>query len=316
MSLQMKFNKRKVTIVGVGNVGASIAYALTIRNLAREIALIDIDEERAKGEALDIQHGIPYMGIANVYCGTYEDCVDSDLVIITAGRNRRVGETRLNLIEDNKRIMGDIVDKMLPHLNRSATILVVSNPVDILTYKCAQWLGMEHGQVFGTGNILDTSRMTRYIADYVHLNTEVVKCNVVGEHGDGQVPIWSRLSIAGVPMDEYCENTHIRWDDAVREQVRKKVRQQGAEIIRAKGKTHYGIATCVCFLADAVLNQRLTISTVSSPFHGEYGIEGVSLSVPSIVGVNGVERRLEERWSEEEYAKFCETAEKLKEFIN
>jgi len=226
-----------------------------------------------------------------------------------------VGETRLNLIEDNKMIMRDIVDKMLPHLNRASTVLVVSNPVDILTYKCAEWLEMDKGQVFGTGNILDTSRMTRYVADYVQLSTEVVKCNVVGEHGDGQVPIWSRLSIAGVPMDEYCENINLPWDDRIREELRQKVRNQGGEIIRAKGKTHYGIATCVCFLADAVLNQRLTISTVSSPFHGEYGIEGVSLSVPSIVGVNGVERRLEERWSEEEYAKFCETASNLKKFL-
>ena len=315
MNLQMKVNKRKVTVIGVGNVGASIAYALTIRNLAREIALIDINEERARGEALDIQHGIPYMGMANVYCGSYEDCADSDLVIITAGRNRRVGETRLNLIEDNKMIMRDIVDKMLPHLNRASTVLVVSNPVDILTYKCAEWLEMEQGQVFGTGNILDTSRMTRYLADYVRLSTEVVKCNVVGEHGDGQVPIWSRVSIAGVPMDEYCENIGLRWDEEVRDRLIKKVRGQGGEIIRAKGKTHYGIATCVCYLADAVLNQRLTISTVSSPFHGEYGISGVSLSVPSIVGVSGVERRLEERWAEEEYSRFCETAEKIKTYL-
>ena len=308
-------HNRKVAIIGAGNVGASIAYALTIRNLASEIILIDKDEKRAIGEALDIQHGISYMGVSSVRAGDYADCENCDLVIVTAGRNRRVGESRLDLMNDNIDILNNVITNMKPYYNRGA-ILMVSNPVDILTYKCAELMNLPDGRVFGTGNILDSSRLIRTVADYIGLNTEVVKGNIVGEHGDGQVVIWSKLSIAGVPVDEYCSDVGLKWDEEIIKEMEKKVRGLGAEIISDKGKTHYGIATCVCLIADAVLNQRLTIAPVTSVLRGEYGINGVSLSVPSIIGASGVERRLEERWSEVEYSSFKNTAEKMKEVIN
>ena len=170
-------HNRKVAIVGAGNVGASIAYALTIRNLATEIVLIDVDEKRAEGEALDIQHGIPYMGMSSVRRGEYEDCEDCDLIIITAGRNRRVGESRLDLAADNIKIMKNITDSLKPYYDR-CPILILANPVDILTYKCAEFMDLPDGRVFGTGDILDTSRLTRIVADYTGLNTEVVKCQI------------------------------------------------------------------------------------------------------------------------------------------
>ena len=305
---------RKVAIIGAGNVGASIAYALTIRNLATDIVLIDVDKEHAMGEALDIQHGIPYMGVSSVRCGEYEDCVDCDLIIITAGRNRRVGESRLDLAADNIKIMKNITDSLKPYYDRCA-ILVVANPVDILTYKCAEFMDLPDGRVFGTGNILDTSRLMRILADYTGLNTEVVKGQIVGEHGDRQVTIWSTVSIAGDPIAEYCKDVGLEWNEKIRDDIEKKVRGLGAEIIKDKGKTHYGIATCVCYIADAFLNQRLTIASVSSVLKGEYGISDVSLSVPSIIGVNGVERRLEEKWTEDEYSKFKRAADDLKSFL-
>lgn len=307
-------HNRKVAIIGAGNVGASIAYALTIRNLATEIILIDVDEQRAIGEALDIQHGIPYMGLSSVRHGGYEDTKDCDLIVITAGRNRKVGESRLDLAADNIKIMKNITDSLKPYYDRSA-ILVVANPVDILTYKCAEFMDLPDGRVFGTGNILDTSRLMRIIADYTGLNTEVVKGQIVGEHGDRQITIWSTVSIAGDPIDEYCKDVGLRWDDSVKQEIEEKVKNLGAEIIKDKGKTHYGIATCVCYIADAVLNQRLTIASVSSVLHGEYGVSDVALSVPSIIGVNGVERRLEERWSESEFKAFKSAAADLSLFI-
>jgi len=311
---EVSIHNRKVVIIGAGNVGASIAYALTIRNLAREIILIDKDENRAIGEALDIQHGIPYMGMSQVKSGDYSDCSDCDLIIITAGRNRRVGETRLNLIQDNVEILKDVISNLKEYYNRG-TILIVSNPVDILTYKCDELMNLSDGKVFGTGNILDSSRLIRMVADYVGLNTEVVKGNIVGEHGDSQIPIWSRVSIAGVPIEEYCSEVGLGWNENVMNRMETDVRGLGAEIIRDKGKTHYGIATCVCYIADAVLNQRLTIAPVTSVLHGEYGVKDVALSVPSIIGVSGIERRLEERWSNEEYYRFRETEKRLKEVI-
>lgn len=309
------FGDRKVAIIGAGYVGSSIAYVLTIRNLAREIVLIDIDTNKAKGEALDIQHGIPYIGISAVYAGDYSDCKNCDLIIITAGRNRKTGENRLDLIADNGKIIKNVVEQITPHYTRGA-IMIVSNPVDILTFQCDKLMRLPNGRVFGTGCILDTSRLVRCITDYTGLNTEAVKCFIVGEHGDSQIPIWSKLSIAGVPMSEYCDNVGLPWGEEQRAAIYGKVKSMGAEIIAAKGKTHYGIATCVCSLADAVLNQRLAIAPVSTPLQGEYGIEGVSMSLPSIIGVNGVEKRLKEHWSDGEYNAFKESANRLKEIGN
>ena len=304
-------HNRRVAIIGAGFVGASIAYALTISRLARDIVLIDVDEKKARGEAMDIQHGIPYMGSSRVRAGGYEDCADCDLIIITAGRNRREGETRLNMLSDNVSIMRNVVSSLKPHYTRGV-IMVVSNPVDILTYECDRLMGLPNGRVFGTGCVLDTSRLVRSIADYTGIKTEAVKCNVVGEHGDSQFPVWSRLAIAGVPMDEYCANVGLEWGEEQKIEIYNRVKRMGADIISAKGRTHYGIATCVCSLADAVLNQRLTIAPVTTPIQGEYGLSGVALSIPSIIGVNGVETRLEEKWDSEEYERLRESAAKMK----
>ncbi|MBR0127564.1 MAG: L-lactate dehydrogenase [Firmicutes bacterium] len=312
--LYAAIDNRKVAIIGSGFVGASIAYALTIRDLASEIVLVDTEKQKAAGEALDIQHGIPYMGTSSVRAGDYSDCKNCDLIIVTAGRNRRVGEDRLDMIADNIGTIKDVVDEISPYYTHGV-ILMVSNPVDILTYKCAEWMGLPNGKVFGTGCILDTSRLVRSIANYTNLNIEAIKCNIVGEHGMSSFPVWSRLSIAGLPMWEYCQNVGLEWGPEQKDFLFNQVRDMGAEIIKDKGKTHYGIATCVCSLADAVLNQRLTIAPVTSPLEGEYGIEGVALSLPSIVGVNGVEHRLEEKWLKEERLKLKNSADILKETL-
>ena len=308
--LYAAIDNRKVAIIGAGFVGSSIAYALTIRNLANDIILIDVNEKRAMGEAMDIQHGIPYMGRSSVRAGDYSDCKNCDLIIITAGRPRRSGETRLDMIADNIGIMKNVVEQIKPYYTHSV-IMVVSNPVDIMTSKVDEWMELPPGMVFGTGCILDTSRLVRSIGDYIHINTEAIKCNIVGEHGDSQFPVWSRLTIAGISMDDYCKNVGLEWGDRQKEHLHDTVKKMGATIIDAKGRTHYGIATCVCFLADAILNQRPSIAPVSSTLQGEYGIKGVSLSLPSIVGVRGIEHRLEETWSNEEVAMLRQSAETL-----
>lgn len=309
-TLYAAIDNRKVAIIGAGAVGSSIAYALTIRNLANDIVLIDVDSKRAMGEAMDIQHGIPYMGRSSVRAGDYYDCKNCDLIIITAGRPRKPGETRLDMISDNIGILRNVVNRIKPYYTHSV-IMVVSNPVDIMTSKVDEWMGLPNGMVFGTGCILDTSRLVRSISDYIHINTEAIKCNIVGEHGDSQFAVWSRLTIAGLSMDDYCRNVGLEWGGRQKEFLNEKVRKMGATIIDAKGRTHYGIATCVCFLADAILNQRPSIAPVSSPLEGEYGIKGVSLSLPSIVGVRGIEHRLEETWSNEEVAMLRKSAETL-----
>lgn len=310
----MGLHNRKVVIIGAGFVGSSIAYALTLKNIAKEIVLIDIDPTKAEGEAFDIQHGIPSMGMSSVRTGSYDDCSDCDLIVITAGRNRRVGESRLDMINDNIKIFDSVIENLKPVYSRGV-ILVVSNPVDLLTYYCDLRMALPNGRVMGTGCILDTSRLIREIANYVGLSTEVIKCNIIGEHGDSQIPIWSKLSIAGVPMEEYCRLVDLKWNETIKNQIYNKVKNMGATIIADKGRTHFGIATCVCSIADAILNQRLTIASVSTSLQGEYGLTNVALSLPSIIGVNGVECRLMECLSENETQLLLSSAISLKKKI-
>ncbi len=306
--------KRKVAVVGVGYVGASIAYALALRDIAREIVLINRHPDKAIGEAKDIRHGIPGLGTADVYAGDYSDCADCDLIIITVGRNRQPGESRMDLADGNVAALRPVVEQIKKYYARGV-ILVISNPVDILTQKVSEWMELPNGMVFGSGCMLDSSRLIRSVADYVGLNTGVISGFVVGEHGDHQVPIWSKMTVGGLSIAEYCENMGLRWDDEIRSTLAQKTRAMGAEIIAAKGRTHYGIATCVCAIANAVLNQAPTIVSVSSPLQGEQGVLNVSLSVPSVIGANGVRQRLREHWAPEEYRAFFDAVESVRSVL-
>lgn len=305
---------RKVAIVGAGYVGSSIAYALALRDVAREIVLIDINNKKTDGEAKDIRHGLPAMGTADLYAGEYQDCIDCDLIIITAGRGRKPGESRLDLTNENIRIMRSVISEIKRYYTRGV-ILIVSNPVDILTFKASEWMGLPNGIVFGTGCILDSSRFVRSIADYIGLNTGVINGYVVGEHGDDQVPIWSHVTVGAIPIDEYCSDVGIVWNQDTRDRISTQIKTMGSEIIRAKNRTHYGIATCVCQLADAIVNQRPSIASVSSVLMGEHGCRGVALSVPSVVGPAGVQQRIREKWSPQEYRAFFDAVEHQKNIL-
>lgn len=305
---------RKVAIIGAGFVGASIAYAMALRDIAREIVIVNRTKEKVIGEVMDIRHGIPSMGTTDVYVGDYPDCADCDLIIICAGRNRKPGENRLDLTNDNVEIMRSVISKMKPYYTRGI-VLIISNPVDILTYKVAEWMELPNGMVFGSGNILDSSRFVRTIADYIGLSTGVVNGYIVGEHGEGQVPIWSHVTVGGIPIAEFCSDIGLEWTEEIRMALAEKTKAMGSQIIAAKGRTHYGIATCTCQLADAIINQRPTISCVSSVLMGEHGCRGVALSVPSVVGPSGVQQRIREKWAPEEYRSFFDSVEKVREIL-
>ena len=305
---------RKVAIIGAGYVGSSIAYALTLKDVAREIVMIDIKQEKTKGEAKDIRHGLPGIGTADLYVGDYCDCADCDLIIITAGRGRKPGESRLDLTNNNVKIMKSVVESIQKYYTRGV-LLVISNPVDILTYKAAEWMCLPNGMVFGSGCILDSSRFVRTIADYIGLSTGVINGYVVGEHGDNQVPVWSHVTVGGIPIAEYCEDAGLQWDDRIRAEIAQKTKVMGTEIISAKGRTHYGIATCVCQLADAIINMRPTIASVSSVLLGEHGCREVALSVPSVVGPSGVQQRIREKWAPEEYRGFFDAVGKARDTL-
>jgi len=311
MKRRYTLGNRKVAIIGAGYVGSSIAYALALRDVAREIVLIDINHEKTEGEAKDIRHGLPTMGTADLYAGDYPDCADCDLIIITAGRGRKPGESRLDLTNENVKIMRSVIDSIQKYYTRGV-ILVISNPVDIMTYKAAEWMELPNGMVFGSGCILDSSRFTRCVADYVELSTGVINGYVVGEHGDGQIPVWSHVTVGGIPIDEFCAESKIAWNDEVKARIMQLTKTMGSEIISSKGRTHYGIATCVCQLADAIINMRPTIASVSSVLMGEYGCRGVALSVPSVISPSGVQQRIRERWSPLEYRGFFDAVENVR----
>lgn len=306
---------RKVAIIGAGYVGSSIAYALALKDVAREIVMIDINHEKTDGEAKDIRHGLPGIGTADLYAGDYPDCADCDLIIITAGRGRKPGETRLDLTNENVKIMKSVIESIKRYYTRGV-ILIISNPVDILTFKAAEWMRLPNGMVFGSGCILDSSRFVRTIADYVGLSTGVINGYVVGEHGDRQVPVWSHVTVGGIPIAEYCSDTGLNWNDAIRAEIAEKTRVMGSQIIAAKGRTHYGIATCVCQLADAIINMRPTIASVSSVLMGEHGCRDVAFSVPSVVGPAGVQQRIREKWAPEEYRGFFDAVEIERETLS
>lgn len=314
MKCNLKIGNRKVAIVGSGFVGSSIAYALAIRDIAREIVLIDINREKAEGEAWDIRHGLPIMGTTDLYAGDYSDCADCDLIVITAGRGRKNGETRLDLTNENVRILRSVIDSIKRFYTRGS-VLVISNPVDILSFKADEWMGLPNGMVFGSGCMLDTSRFVRCVADYVNLNTGVINGYLVGEHGDNQVPVWSKVTIAGIPIDEYCHEVNLEWNDEIKRMLANKTRTMGADIIHAKGKTHFGIATCVCSIADAVINMRPTIASVSSRLQGEHGVRDVALSVPSVIGPAGVQQRIREKWEPNEYAGFFDAVRSVRDVL-
>lgn len=303
---------RKIAIIGAGYVGASICYALMLKEIAQEIVLIDINQEKACGEVWDIMHGIPYMGTAKISQGDYSECKDCDMIIITAGKNRKPGQKRSDLIVENAGILKQISDEVKKYYN-GGVFLIVANPVDCLTYYFAKWMGIENSKVMGTGCILDTSRFVSLLAEYVGLSIDNIQATIMGEHGDAQYPIWSRVTVANIPVEEYCKVVGLKWDEDVKKDLVQRVNAMGAEIIKRKEKTHYGIATCVAYLADAVINNRVMVASVSSVLQGEYGIEDVALSVPTVIGQDGIKMRLEEAWNEEEIAFLKYSGEKLKE---
>jgi L-lactate dehydrogenase len=313
MEFDTSISKGKVAIIGAGYVGASITYALTIKGLAREIVLIEHSEatEKCLAEINDIRHGISQIGSSNIYSGNYSDIKNCDLIILSAGRNRRQNETRLEMITDNIQITSQIASEINKYYTRGI-IVVVTNPVDIITHAMTKWMALPDGTVFGTGCVLDSSRLTNVIADHIGISADVINAHVIGEHGDGQIALWSKVAIAGIPVKEYCSITAIPFTEDTKIMMEDRVRHMGSAIIKGKGRTHYGIATCVCYIADAILNHHPTIASVSSVLHGEYGIADVALSLPSIIDSTGIERRLTYNLEEIELLKLNSTAALLR----
>ena len=306
----------KITVIGTGNVGATIAYTLTTTGIASEIVLIDINTEKALGEALDIRQGVPFFTPCNIYAGQYQDAVGSDIVVITSGIARKPGQTRLELAQTNVNILKSIAGEIVKYAPE-ATYVIVSNPVDVLTYVFAKVSGIPENRVIGSGTILDTARLRSRISEYYSVSQKNVHAFVLGEHGDSSFVPWSNANISNVPVLNYPEYILNKgtYPEFKMEEVEEYMRTSGGRIIGRKGATFYAVSMSVCHLCKCLLNSVDTTLTVSTMLHGEYGIEDVALSLLTVVGNKTAENKILLPLTEEELKKLHHSAECLKSVI-
>lgn len=315
----MQMNKvgKKVVILGAGNVGATIAYTLTIEGMASEIVLIDINHDKAKGEAMDIIQGTAFCPPVNIYAGDYEHAAGADIVIVTLGMARKPGQTRLDLAQTNVNIIKDIIPRITA-VAPDAVYVVVSNPVDVLTYAIVKLSGLPEERIIGSGTILDTARLRAGLAEHVNLNPQNVHAYVFGEHGDSSVIPWSLTTIGGLAMVDYCTHLceqHNRCGKVELADIEHDMRTSGAKVIGYKGATYYAIALSVRRIVDCVLRDTNSILTISSMMHGEYGIEDVCMSIPCIINAHGIKHTIAPPLTADEKTKLIASADTLKEII-
>ena len=308
----------KITVIGAGSVGATIANDLMIQGIASEILLVDVNAKKAKGEAMDIYQGAPFHSPAIVRTGSYEDAVGSDIVIITCGMPRKPGMTRLDLAQTNVNILKQVAANVVPHAPK-AIYIIVSNPVDILTYVFTKVSGLPENQVIGSGTILDTSRLQSELAKRFYISPKNVHASVYGEHGDSSFVPWSLATIANTHVDTYPQispdKDKIEWTSDY-EELETYVKKSGGIIIENKGATFYAVSMSVCHICKCIFADAGTALTVSTMMHGEYGIEDVCLSVLNLVDRDGVRGKVLAPLTEAEVAKLQLSAQKLKEVIS
>ena len=309
--------QKKITIIGAGAVGATTAFALLARGAASEVVLIDINTEKSLGEALDIKQATPFIDNCDIYAGSYQDAVGSDVVVITSGIGRKPGQTRLELVQTNVGIIRSISSEIIKYAPNAIYILV-ANPVDVLTYAFLKYTGLPKNQVFGTGTVLDTIRLRTRLSEVFNVNKQQVHANVLGEHGDTSFVSWSNATIAGVPLEEYrgaVVNPSGIPTQYTHEEIENYVKKSGGKIISRKGCTVYGIAMSTTHIIKTLSGNSETALTVSSLHEGEYGINNVCLSSLSLVDRTGVRSILTQKLSDEELKKLHASAEALKAVI-
>jgi len=290
---------RKVVIVGAGSVGSSFAYALAQSSVANEIILMDANKDLAEGQVLDMAHGLPYYPPVEIRSGTQDDFADASVIVITAGAKQNPGESRLNLLQRNASIVSSIMDEINGQ-NSQATIVIATNPVDIITHVALKRSGWPARRVIGSGTVLDSARFRYLISTHFHVDVGNVHAYILGEHGDSEVPAWSMTHVAGVDIDQYAEKYGTEDWPAVRERIAREVKESAYHIISYKGATYYAIGMALVRIVGAILQDQQSVLTVSTLLSGEYGISNVCLSIPCILGHGGVQRTVEASLTEEE----------------
>ncbi len=310
----VEINSRKAAIVGCGFVGSASAFAIMQSGLFSELVMIDADKNRAEGEALDISHGLPFSKPMQIYAGTYEDISDAAVIIVTAGAGQKPGETRLDLVKKNVGIFKSIIPEIAKH-NRNGILLIVANPVDILTYAAKKLSGFPSNRVFGSGTVLDSARLKYLLGERLGVDSRSIHAFIIGEHGDSEIAAWSSANVSGVPLHKFCEmRGHYNHVKAMRE-ISENVKNSAYEIIEKKKATYYGIAMSVKRICEAIVRDEKSVLPVSSVQTGEE-INGVALSMPAIVGKHGVEGLVPIELNDKEKAALKESADTLKAVIN
>jgi L-lactate dehydrogenase len=310
----MSEGARKVVIIGAGAVGSTFAYTLMGTGLASEIVLVDIDRERAEAEAMDMNHGLFFAPPVIIRAGDYGDCTSADLVVITAGAKQRPGESRLDLVQRNvaicKSIMGEVAAR-----TTKAIIVMVTNPVDVLTYVAQRVSGLPSSRVIGSGTVLDSARLRFLLSQHCEVDARNVHAYVLGEHGDSEVPAWSMTHIAGVALDQYCRSCPKHCAVLDRQAIFAQVRDSAYHVIESKGATYYGVSMALERIASALLRDENSVLTVSTLAQGQYGLRDVCLSLPTVVNRNGVDRIIEAELTPEETEALRNSAQVLKGVI-
>ena len=307
----------KITVIGTGNVGSTIAYSLTLLGTAAEIVMIDINDKKADGEAIDIRQGTPFTNPCAIYAGTYADAAGSDIVIITSGIPRRSDQTRLDLAQVNVDMLRVITPEIVKYAP-DATYLIVSNPVDILTYAFGKFSGLPTAKVIGSGTILDTSRLRTRLSEIYSINQHNVHAYVLGEHGDSSFIPWSLVNISNVRIEDFhrcCKRDDTSTPVFITSEVEDYVHRSGTRVIERKGATYYAVSVSVCHICKCLLGGMDTTLTVSTMLNGEYGIDDVCLSLLNVVGRKGAHSKIILPLTDFELSQLRSGAEKLKDVI-
>ncbi|XJZ26222.1 L-lactate dehydrogenase [Bacillota bacterium Lsc_1132] len=301
----------KVALIGTGFVGSSYAFALLNQGITEELVLIDINKEKSEGDAMDLNHGLPFApSKTKIWFGSYADCANADLVVLTAGANQKPGETRLDLVEKNMKIFKNIVKEIMDS-GFDGIFLVATNPVDILTYAVWKFSGLPKERVIGSGTILDTARFRFLLGDYFDVDPRNVHGYIIGEHGDTELPVWSNADIAGTPISQWTKNKK-GFNQKELDQIFENVRDAAYQIIERKGATYYGIAMGLVRLTKAILGNENSVLTVSAYLNGEYGQSDIYIGVPAVVNRNGIREVVQLELNAEEQQKFSHSVEVLK----
>lgn len=308
-------NVRKVVMIGCGFVGAACCFSIMQSGLFSEMVLIDADKAKAEGEALDISHGVPFAKPIKIYAGDYDDIKNASLIIISAGANQKPGETRLDLVKKNISIFKSIIPEIKKR-DFKGILLIVANPVDILTTVAIKLSELPENRVIGSGTVLDTARLKHELGNHLNVDSRSVHAFIIGEHGDSEIAAWSSANVSGVPLHKFCEMRGYCDHEENMKKIALDVKNSAYEIIEKKKATYFGVAMAVKRICEAIIRDEKSILPISSMMHGQYGIEGISLSMPAIVGKDGIETHIPIQLNEEEISKLHDSAKTLQDILN